>query len=288
MTDPLVIGSRGSRLALAQSHQVATDLTRLTGAEVTVEVFSTRGDRIQDTPLPEIGGKGLFTLELEQALNEGRIDLAVHSLKDLPTEEPTGLTLGAIPTREDPRDALVGFAIDDLPPSAVVATGSLRRRCQLLALRPDLKVVDIRGNVPTRLAKRDSGQCAATILAAAGLNRLGIERGDCTPFTVEQMVPAVGQGALAVQCRANDTEVLGLLSSIDDDLTRACVMGERAFLGSYGGGWNVPAGCHVVPTDNGAFSLRAVVSKKTGELQRFSCEGRDPVELGHAAAMALR
>lgn len=288
MTDPLVIGSRGSRLALAQSHQVATDLTRLTGTEVTVEVFSTRGDRIQDKPLPEIGGKGLFTLELEEALNEGRIDLAVHSLKDLPTEEPTGLILGAIPTREDPRDVLVGFAIDALPPASVVATGSLRRRCQLLALRPDLEVVDIRGNVPTRLAKRDSGQCAATILAAAGLNRLGIERGDCNAFTVDQMVPAVGQGALAVQCRANDADVLDLLSSIDDGLTRACVMGERAFLSSYGGGCNVPAGCHVVPTDNGAFRLRAVVGNEAGELQRFSCEGRDPVELGHAAAMALR
>lgn len=288
MTKALVIGSRGSRLALAQSRLIAAELTRLTGADVTVEVFSTRGDRIQDTPLPEIGGKGLFTMELEQALHGGQIDLAVHSLKDLPTEEPDGLVLGAVPSREDPRDTLVGCAIEQLPVAAVVATGSLRRRFQLLALRPDLNIIDIRGNVPTRLAKRDSGACSATILAQAGLNRLGIDRGDSVPFTVEQMVPAVGQGALGVQCRAGDASILNILSAIDDEETRACVEGERTFLREYGGGCNVPAGCHVVRTSTDAFRLIAAVGEADGTSRRFSSEGGNPSELGRAAAQALQ
>ena len=244
MTDQLRLGTRGSALALAQSGMVAADITHATGVPVTLVQITTRGDRIQDKPLPEIGGKGLFTAELERALIDGEIDLAVHSLKDLPTDDPPGLCLGAIPMRADPRDVLIGPPLHDLPQGATVGTGSLRRRAQLLALRPDLNIVDIRGNVPTRLRKRDEGLVQATILAMAGLKRLGIEREDGHPFSVDEMVPAVGQGALAVQCRVGDERVLPLLASIDHAQTRRCVAVERAFLMAYGGGCNVPAGCH--------------------------------------------
>ncbi len=245
MSEGLRLGTRGSRLALTQSQQVADAITAASGVEVELVTISTRGDRIQDRPLPEIGGKGLFTLELERALLDGSIDLAVHSLKDLPTEDPDGLVLGAIPVRVDARDALVGTTIEDLEAGAVVGSGSLRRRVQILAVRPDVQVSDIRGNVPTRLLKRDEGQYDATILAMAGLIRLGIERPDVNPLPVEVMVPAVGQGALGVQCRAGDARVLGVLALIEDSETRTAVAGERTFLSTYGGGCNVPAGCHI-------------------------------------------
>ncbi|MEC8192398.1 MAG: hydroxymethylbilane synthase [Myxococcota bacterium] len=282
----LVIGSRGSALALVQSEQIADAIRKEANAEVTVRVFSTRGDEILDRPLPEIGGKGLFTLELEQALLAGEIDLAVHSLKDLPTEDPEGLVLGAIPARADARDALVGCSLEDLPTGCVVATGSLRRRSQLASARPDLKVIDIRGNVPTRLEKRDKGLCDATILAVAGLDRLGIERADIFPLAVSEMVPAVAQGALGVQCRADDAPLLSILAGVDDEETRLCVTGERAFLRQYGGGCNVPAGCHIRRVDR-RFALDAVVSDEQGALRRFHCAGDDPTTMAMLAVDAL-
>jgi hydroxymethylbilane synthase len=286
MADSLRLGTRGSKLAVTQSQQVADAVTAATGISVELVIISTRGDQIQDRPLPEIGGKGLFTVELEAALRDRSIDFAVHSLKDLPTDDPEGLILGAFPKRADPRDAIVGATIDGLDAAAVVGSGSLRRRVQLLDARPDLKVADIRGNVPTRIAKRDAGQYAATILAMAGLQRLGIERDDIYPIPIQRMVPAVGQGALGVQCRADDERVLGYLRSIDDGPTRACVAGERAFLSTFGGGCNVPAGCHLWPAEDGFHAL-AMVADDSGTVRRFEGRGTDPVALGVAAARTL-
>lgn len=286
MTEPLRLGTRGSQLALAQSGQVAAAITSATGIVVELVRITTRGDRIQDKPLPEIGGKGLFTAELETALRQGGIDLAVHSLKDLPTEDPEGLTLGAIPARADPRDVLVGPPLEEIPQGGVVATGSLRRRVQLLALRPDLDIHDIRGNVDTRLRKRDEGQCLATVLAMAGLQRLGISRPDIHPFSVEQMIPAVGQGALGIQCRAGDARVLAALQSIDHALTRRCVDAERAFLAAVGGGCNVPAACHA-QVEDGGLTLTACHKADDAPMRRATAKGSDPVALGRALAAAV-
>ena len=288
MPESLKLGTRGSQLAMTQSQQVADAVQQATDVTVELVVISTRGDRIQDKPLPEIGGKGLFTAELEAALLDGSIDFAVHSLKDLPTEDPKGLILGAIPKRVDPRDALVGCSLDELPHAAVVASGSLRRRTQIQSARPDVQLVDIRGNVPTRIKKRDDGLCSATVLAMAGLSRLGIERHDIFPLEIEQMVPAVGQGALAVQCRAGDEVVLGVLRAIEHAQTRACVEGERAFLSTFGGGCNVPAGCHITGPVDGLYRLLAVVSDDAGNIRRVTSSGTDPTALGKQAAADLR
>jgi hydroxymethylbilane synthase len=272
---------------MTQSQWVADAISASMGVTIELVVISTRGDKIQDKPLPEIGGKGLFTLELEQALREGRIDFAVHSLKDLPTDDPEGIVLGAIPQREDPRDALIGGSPADLPSNATVGSGSLRRKMQLQAIRPDLNIVDIRGNVPTRLAKKDDGVVDATVLALAGLSRLGIDRDDIFPIPVETMVPAVGQGALGVQCRASDTDVLALLETIDHELTRLCVSGERAFLAELGGGCNVPAGCYIEKEMN-QYRIRAVVGGSNTALNIVDALGEDPIQLGLSAAAALK
>lgn len=197
----LKLGTRGSLLATTQSGLVAADLTRLTGVEVELVIVKTRGDAVQDRPLAQVGGKGLFTKELEDALLAGEIDFAVHSMKDMPSDMPEGLVIASVPPREDPRDALVGAALADLPPGAVVGTGSVRRALQLRATRPDLEVRGIRGNVDTRIDKQRRGEYAAIVLALAGLTRLG-RAGDATAvLSVDEMVPAVGQGALAVQAR---------------------------------------------------------------------------------------
>lgn len=287
MAEPLRLGTRGSQLALAQSGQVAAAVTAATGIAVELVRITTRGDRIQDRPLPEVGGKGLFTAELEAALREGRIDLAVHSLKDLPTEDPDGLVLGAIPQRVDPRDAFVGPTLADVPAGAVVATGSLRRRVQLLALRPDLEIHDIRGNVDTRLRKRDEGQCVATLLAMAGLLRLGVARPDIHPFSVDEMIPAVGQGALGIQCRGGDERVLGALMAVEHADTRRCVEAERAFLAAVGGGCNVPAACHVTLDGTDLVGV-ACFQDESAALRRSQAKGTDAVALGHALAAAVR
>lgn len=283
----LVLGTRGSQLAVTQSQQVADAITAATGVPVVLQIIRTRGDQVQDRPLAAVGGKGLFTAELEAALAQGTIDLAVHSLKDLPTEDAPGLVLGAFPVRQDPRDVLVGAALDELPRGAVVGTGSLRRRTQLAWARPDLALRDIRGNVDTRLSKRDRGEYAAVVLAMAGLRRLGIERADLYPLDVEQMVPAVGQGVLGVQCRQGDARVLGLLAAIDDAPTRRCAQAERAFLAEIGGGCNVPVACHVVVGPDGGLHGVAV-GPRGDDARRVRAEGREPVELGRRLALALR
>ncbi len=287
MPETLRLGTRGSKLAVTQSQFVADALTKATGVHVDLVVISTRGDRIQDKPLPEIGGKGLFTAELEASLRSGGIDLAVHSLKDLPTADPRGLVLGAIPERVDPRDALVGVSLDALSEGAVVATGSVRRRMQMRMLRPDLELVDIRGNVPTRVAKVDDGHCDATILAMAGLMRLGISRADLHPFSTSQMVPAPGQGALGVQCRAGDVRVLDYLSQIEHPPTRTCVDAERLFLERFGGGCSVPAACFIDARGDG-FRVVAVAENANGRPSRYEGTGASPLMLATQAVEALR
>ncbi len=265
----LRVGTRGSRLALWQAEHVAACLRREhPGLVVEQLVLSTAGDRVVDVALSKVGDKGLFTRELEEALGEGRIDVAVHSLKDLPTEMPDGLALGAVLQREDPRDALVGpwtGGLDGLPDGARVGTSSLRRRAQLLARRPDLRVVDLRGNVPTRLTKRERGECDAAVLALAGLRRLGLEHAVGTVLEPQAMLPAVGQGALAVQSRRGDARVAALLGPLDHGPTRLAVAAERGFLARLEGGCQVPVGC-LATTATTSLRLRGLVADVDGSV----------------------
>ncbi len=269
MPRDLVIGTRGSALALAQSEAVAAALRGLRpGLGVRLERIRTAGDRLAEASLGPAGGKGLFVKEIEEALLDGRIDLAVHSLKDLPAELPAGLALGAFPPREDPRDVLVsrsGAALDALPEGAGVGTSSLRRQAQLLALRADLKVVPLRGNVDTRLRKLDAGEMDAIILAAAGLRRLGLEARATEFLPPDRMVPAIGQGALAIEVRERDLagEVGAAVLPLDHADTRAAVLAERAFLRRLGGDCQTPLAAHA-RVARGRISLQAVVASADG------------------------
>ena len=253
MNREIVIGSRGSKLALWQSEWVKARLEEM-GARVRIDIFKTSGDVMHDVPLATIGGQGAFTKELEVALLDGRIDVAVHSLKDLPTVNPEGLSITATPEREDARDALVlrsdadagGASLANLPAGSVVGTSSLRRIAQLKHLRPDVQVKDLRGNVDTRLRKLDSGQYDAVILASAGLRRLGFGRRISAPIEIDVMLPAVSQGSLGVQTRADDSETNALVSRLDHPATRAAVIAERALLRKLGGGCQVPIAAHAV------------------------------------------
>lgn len=242
----LRIGTRGSELALWQARHVRDELQAArAGIEVELVTVTTRGDKIVEEALHEIPGKGLFTKELEDALFRNEIDLAVHSLKDLPTELPDGLELAAILKREDPAEALLsrnGGGIEDIPPGGSVLTGSLRREAQLLNVRPDVKVLPIRGNVPTRVRKfRESGS-DGLVLACAGLVRLGMQGEISRRLDPAEFQPACGQGALAVEIRRDDRSVAGLLGVLDDESTRLCVTAERAFLAGMGGGCQAPVG----------------------------------------------
>jgi hydroxymethylbilane synthase len=258
----LVIASRGSQLALWQARWVAGKLAAL-GHECRIEIIKTTGDKITDVPLAKVGTKGLFTKEIEEALLEGRADLAVHSLKDLPTELPAGLELAAIPPREDPHDALVGKRM---------STSSLRRSAQLRMLRPDLAIESVRGNLDTRLRKLDEGKYDAILLAAAGLRRLGWEDRIAEILPPDVMCPAVGQGALAIETR---TEGKGMDACrvLDDAGTRAAVLAERGLLGALGGGCQVPIGAHATVAD-GRVHLLGVVASPDGSRQvRGEMEG---------------
>ena len=240
----LKIATRQSPLALWQAEHIQHRLQQQhPQLQVELVTFVTQGDKILDTPLAKIGGKGLFVKELEAALLDGRADLAVHSMKDVPMELPEGLALPVICQREDPLDAFVSNRythFDDLPQGAKVGTSSLRRRCQILAQRPDLEVIDLRGNVGTRLSKLDAGQYDAIILASAGLKRLGLQERIRHPLTAEVSLPAVGQGALGLECRANDVQVLEYLAFLNDAETSVCVRAERAFNAYLEGGCQVP------------------------------------------------
>jgi hydroxymethylbilane synthase len=244
----LVLGTRGSPLALKQADMVRTalvDRARQPAAAVELRPVRTSGDRVTDRPLADVGGKGLFTKELDEALLAGTIDLAVHSMKDVPTVLPDGIVVAAMLPRADPRDVLVtreGRRLADLPAGAVLGTASLRRRAQALAARPDLKVVLLRGNVETRLAKLERGEVAATLLAAAGLGRLNLWPEGAVLLEVEEMVPAVAQGAIGVVCREGDEATRALLGRIDHPPTSRCVFAERAMLAVLDGSCRTPIG----------------------------------------------
>jgi len=312
MTDTVRIGSRGSRLALVQSEWVRDRIQeRHPDIQVEIEVIHTKGDKLLDAPLAKLGDKGLFVKELETALLEGRVDLAVHSAKDMPTQVPDGLAIIAFSEREDVRDVFVAnpellrartgagaagaFTLDDVPRGARVGSSSLRRRSQLLALRPDIEVVDIRGNVETRLRKVVDEGMAGTILAAAGLARLGRADAAAFAFTFDQMLPAVGQGALAVEARPDHPRVAELRAALDHRPTALAVAAERALLGTLEGGCQVPIAAHADwraegEGDAGVLALRAYVGSLDGV--RTVCSERsraadDPVELGTALAGEL-
>lgn len=263
----LIIGTRQSLLALWQSNHIASLLRKqYPDCQVTLKKIVTKGDRILDVPLAQIGGKGLFTKEIETELLDGTVDLAVHSLKDMPTVLPEGLCLTAITTRANVGDAFVSnqyASFSELPQGAVLGTSSLRRKAQLLAVRPDLKIVDLRGNVDTRLRKLDEGQMDAIILAAAGLERLGhADRiREIIPTTV--CLPAVGQGALAIECRSDNKEVREMLAFLNDLPTKQATDAERAFLGLIEGGCQVPIGVHA-EVENDNVKIEAVIASLNG------------------------
>jgi hydroxymethylbilane synthase len=259
----LTIGSRGSQLALWQARWIQARLKDLE-EESRIEIIRTTGDRITDVPLAQVGTKGLFTKEIEEALLRGDIDIAVHSMKDLPTEQPFGLVIAAVPEREDPRDAIVGIPLTELREGASVGTSSLRRSAQLRALRPDLLIDSIRGNVDTRLRKLEDLQFDAIVLAAAGLRRLGLEGRIAQVLEPEVMCPAVGQGALAVETREDGGTAQEICSRLDHAETRAAVTAERALLATLGGGCQVPIGAYARIID-GALHIDAVVVSPEGD-----------------------
>lgn len=243
-TDCLKIATRQSPLALWQAEHIRARLQQqYPKLSIELVTFVTQGDKILDTPLAKIGGKGLFVKELEHALLDGRADLAVHSMKDVPMQLPDGLTLATICEREDPLDAFVSNRYTDfemLPQGAVVGTSSLRRRSQILAVRPDLDLQDLRGNIGTRLAKLDNGDYDAIILASAGLKRLGLTERIRHTLAADMSLPAVGQGALGLECRTDDVRVLTYIASLNDEATACCVRAERAFNAKLEGGCQVP------------------------------------------------
>jgi hydroxymethylbilane synthase len=267
----LVIASRGSQLALWQARWVESQL-QARGHQCRIEIIKTTGDRITDVALAKVGTKGLFTKEIEEALLDARADVAVHSLKDLPTELPAGLVLAAIPEREDPRDAVLGKRLADLPAGAKVGTSSLRRAAQLRRLRPDLAIESIRGNLDTRVRKLDDGRYDAIVLAVAGLRRLGWADRIAEILDAGSMCSAVGQGALAIETRA-DGPGFDACRVLDHSATHAAVTAERGVLSALGGGCQVPIGAYATVTD-GRVSLVAIVASPDGtELIRGEGEG---------------
>jgi hydroxymethylbilane synthase len=294
--DRVVIGSRGSKLALVQSNYVADLLRAISpGLTVEIQIISTRGDRIIDRPLAEIGGKGLFTEELERALRDKSIDIAVHSLKDLPVQDPGGLAVGAIPKRATPNDALVAreaTSLDTLKQGARVGTSSLRRKAQLLLKRPDLDIVDLRGNVDTRIAKvLERGELDAAVLACAGLERIGRADVITEVLKPDVMLPAPGQGALGIQCRVDDGDVLALLGKLDHADTRAEVTAERLLLEGLGGGCQAPIGALGVATGE-RFALHCGVfgtpGKRSIHMVRVRSPRQDTYEFAHTLLTSLR
>jgi hydroxymethylbilane synthase len=285
----LRIGSRGSQLALWQANHVAA-LLREQGHTVEIEVIKTTGDKITSVALAKVGTKGMFTKEIEEALHDHRVDLAVHSLKDVPTELEHEFELAAIMKREDPRDAFISVkfsSLDELPHGAKVGTSSLRRQCQLKAVRPDLEIFPLRGNVDTRIRKLESGEYDAIILAAAGVRRLGLETHVRSRISADIMCPAVGQGALAIETRRGDQQTKTLLAFLNDADTHAAIDCERALLGSLGGGCQVPIGAYAEKR-GGRLYLRAMVGRPDGsQILREQADGTDGVKLGRETAQTL-
>jgi hydroxymethylbilane synthase len=288
----IVVGSRQSALALTQTNWVIDQLKCLgLRFEFEVKKIVTKGDRILDVTLSKVGGKGLFVKEIEQALLDKEIDMAVHSMKDMPAALPQGLTIGCVPKRVDVRDVLIsenGTPLDKLPTGATVGTSSLRRAAQLKALRPDLIIEPIRGNIDTRIRKLKEESFSAIILAAAGLERMQW-KGEITEFLpVEVSLPAVGQGALAIECREDDTELLELLSKLNDSDTALAVQAERAFLRTLEGGCQVPIAAHATVTEN-VIALSGLVADPEGNtVLKESMEGKEPEALGVQLANKLK
>ena len=284
----LTFATRPSALARWQTARVIQLLQDAwPGLECSEYVITTTGDRVLDRPLPEIGGKGLFTSELENVLLSGEVDAAVHSLKDLPVEDTPGIVIAAIPEREAAYDVLVsadGWTLSNLPEGARVGTCSLRRTAQLLARRPDLIILPLRGNVDTRVRKVINGEYDAIVLAQAGLTRLGLQAHISEVFPLEVMLPAPGQGALAVQCRADDTETRELLAAIHDPLTAAAVGAERAFLLSLGSGCSLPVAAFAEKNNGTIILTGAVISADGKQAIRLSAVDKEPHKLGERLA----
>lgn len=294
-TASFIIGTRSSELALRQSRLVQR-LLHERGVESSLKTYKTAGDKRLDEPLSAIGAKGLFTKELERDLIKGKVHCCVHSLKDLPTDMPPGLELVALLKREDPRDALVinpvteASSLHDLPRGSRVGTSSLRRRAQLLAVRPDLDVVELRGNVPTRVRKVDEGLVHAAILAAAGLHRLDISQRISAYLDAPAWLPAAGQGAIAIQIRGNDSATRELLAPLNDHDTAVAVRAERAFLGALEGGCQVPIGAMAMRSDRGGM-LHGFIAAVTGTPMlrgEHALDPRDPELSGVRLANELR
>ena len=288
----LIFATRPSALARWQIQWVIAALQAAhPGLECEEKIITTQGDKILDKPLPEIGGKGVFTQELEHELLSGAVHCAVHSLKDLPVENPVGLTVGCIPARAEVRDVLIsanGYSLATLPAGAVVGTSSLRRAAQILAQRPDVTTQSLRGNVDTRLRKALDGQYDAIILAGAGLTRLGLDGHITEWLSLDVMLPAPGQGALAVQCRAEDAATLNLLAALEDDSTRKAVTAERAFLSGLGGGCALPVGAYAecrIQNAECRIALRGLVISLDGKKAvKVSGEGAHAERLGRELA----
>jgi hydroxymethylbilane synthase len=292
----LRIGSRGSPLALVQAREVQGRLAKACGldpARIEIEVIRTTGDAIQDRPLADAGGKGLFTKEIEEALLEGSIDLAVHSSKDMPTVLPPGLVLSAFLPREDARDAFIGRAVKtlaELPSGAVVGTASLRRQALVKHLRPDLKIVPLRGNVETRLRKLEAGDFDATILAVAGLKRLGLLTAASSFLDAEDFVPAVGQAAIGIETREDDDKTRALVAAVNDADTATALAAERAFLAVLDGSCRTPIGGHA-RVSGAQIRFRGLLAKTDGsEVLNVTREGRaaEAAKLGAEAAHDLK
>jgi len=289
----LIIGTRGSKLALWQANWAKDALADLhPQLEIQLRIIRTKGDKIRDTALSQIGAEGIFTREIEEQLLSGAIHLAVHSLKDLPTQQPVGLVIAAIPTRLESADALVSknnFTLNTLPPGALVLTGSLRRRAQLLNRRPDLLIDNVRGNVPTRLKKLDESDAAAMIMSAAGLQRLGLQNRITQRLEPTEFIPACGQGALALEIRADDKETSELIKPLDDAATHQAVTAERAVLAHMEGGCQIPVGAYAQVKDKlliikGMLADLAGVNLLTAEA---TGPADQPIELGSKLAQEL-
>ena len=284
------IGSRGSQLALWQAEHIA-GLLRGRGYVVEIEVIKTTGDRLQEVTFAQVGSKGMFTLEIEEALAAGRIDLAVHSLKDLPTELPEGFVLGATPMRADPRDVFVSreyASLQELPEGARLGTSSLRRRAQLRSIRPDLECIEFRGNVDTRLRKLGEGQAEGILLAAAGLDRLEKTEWIRERIDPEVVCPAAGQGALGIEIRAGDGRIGEAVAFLDDAETRFAVTAERLALAALGGGCQVPIGVHCWPVSDDKFEILGVVADPDGSrVLSGRAVGVEAEALGRAVAAGL-
>jgi len=293
MITPLRIGTRGSQLALWQANHVKASITRLfPGTAVELTIIKTTGDKIQDVPLAKVGGKGLFVKEIEDALIAGHIDLAVHSMKDMPAALPDGLVIGAVPEREDPRDALItriAATFRDLPEAARIGTSSLRRGAQLRAVRPDVVIVPLRGNLDTRLRKLETENLDAVILAVAGMKRMGFASRITESLSPDLMLPAVGQGALCIETRADDPRMAPVIAELDHPVTRTAVTAERALLARLEGGCQVPIAGHAT-LDGSRLILKGRVASLDGATliaAEIAGPGSDAARLGLALAGQL-